>query len=363
MEQRAPKPPPDNAPTTRELAALPARRLAELLPTGWTVSTPLTAPEPSAGRLLLVQAPDGRAASLAIDVKAVVDARDVPVLAERAARRTGADGTIVAGRYASPRARERLAAAGLSFVDWTGNVRISVTDPGLMLTATGADRDPFRSPDRPTTDLRGRPAGRVVRALVDFPGPWQMRDLAAAAGTSLGSTARAVAFLDREDLITRDERGAVTGVAWEPILHRWAKDYELQRQGRLHRFLAPRGTQHVAKSLLDVDPESYAISGSMAAQWIAPYAEARFGLIYARDANTLASAVGARPHDVVNLVVIEPPDDAPFLRTVRRDGLTFTGLSQVTVDLLTGPGRNPSEGVYLMEWMANHTDEWRQSAD
>ncbi len=101
----------------------------------------------------------------------------------------------------------------------------------------------------------------------------------------------------------------------------------------------------------------------MAAQWIAPYAEARFGLIYARDATALASAVGARPLDVVNLVVIEPPDDAPFLRTVRRDGLTFTGLSQVTIDLLTGPGRNPSEGVYLMEWMARHTEEWRRSAD
>ncbi len=363
MEQRAPKPPPENAPTERELAVLPARRFAELLPTGWTVSTPPTAPEPGAGRSLRVQAPDGRTASLAIDVKAVVDARDVPVLAERAARRTGTDGTIVAGRYVSPRTRERLAAAGLSFVDWTGNVRIGVADPGLMLTATGADRDPFRSPDRPTNDLSGRPAGRVVRALVDLPGPWQMRDLAAAAGTSLGSTARTVGFLDREDLITRDARGAITGVDWEPLLHRWAADYDLQRQGRLHRFMAPRGMRHVEKSLLNVDPASYAVSGSIAAKWIAPYAEARFGLIYARDVDALASAVDARPLDVVNLIVIEPPDNAPFLRTVQRDGLTFTALSQVAIDLLTGPGRNPSEGVYLMEWMADHADEWRRSAD
>ncbi len=331
---------------------------------GWTVSMPpLADPGPSTGRALEVQAPDGRTASLAIDVKAVVDARDVPVLAERTARRTETDGTIVAGRYASPRTRERLAAADLSFVDWTGNVRISVADPGLMLTATGADRDPFRSPDRPKSDLQGRPAGRVVRALVDLPGPWQLRDLAAAAGTSVGSTARTIAFLDREALITRDERGTITGVDWEPLLHRWAEDYDLERQGRLHRFFNPRGTRHVARSLLNVDPESYAISGSMAAQWVAPYAEARFGLIYARDPDALASAVDARPLDVINLIVIEPPDDAPFLRTAQRDGLTFTALSQVAIDLLTGPGRNPSEGVYLMEWMADHADEWRRSTD
>ncbi len=69
------------------------------------------------------------------------------------------------------------------------------------VATAGADRDPFRGPERPTNSLRGAPASRIARALVDRRPPWRMRELAKYSATSLGSTARTVDFLAarRED--------------------------------------------------------------------------------------------------------------------------------------------------------------------
>lgn len=42
-----------------------------------------------------------------------------------------------------------------------------------------------------------------------------------------------------------------------------------------------------------------------------------------------------------------------------RNGLTVAALSQVAADLLTGPGREPSEGEELLIWMKDNEDAWR----
>lgn len=42
------------------------------------------------------------------------------------------------------------------------------------------------------------------------------------------------------------------------------------------------------------------------------------------------------------------------------DGIRMAALSQFAVDLLTGPGRNPSEATALLDWMADHQAQWRR---
>jgi hypothetical protein len=42
------------------------------------------------------------------------------------------------------------------------------------------------------------------------------------------------------------------------------------------------------------------------------------------------------------------------------DGLRVAALSQVAVDLLSGPGRNLGEAIVLMEWMADYEPVWRR---
>src|SRR5690606_8750018 len=103
MERSVPASRPTTPPSEQELAALPARRIDELLPGGWIV-LPLAA---SAGSdrgidgALQIEAPDGRSGTLLTEAKTVVNARDVPALAERAAQRAGTGRTIIATRYLS----------------------------------------------------------------------------------------------------------------------------------------------------------------------------------------------------------------------------------------------------------------------
>jgi hypothetical protein len=310
---------------------------------------------------LRLTAPDGRSATLAIQAKTVLDARDVPAVSDQLRLRDDQerDGGLVVARYLSPRAREALISAGVSYVDATGNVRIEVVEPAVFILLGGANRDPWRSPERPTNSLRGRPAARVVRALVDLRPPWKVRELAQAAGASLGSTARTLDFLSREALVERDDAGAVVGVDWPGLLERWAADYDLVRRRRAVRLLAPRGLDGVEDALRASDGQ-YAVSGSLAAARWAPYAEARLALIYSPDVEELQSRLGLREAPSrPNVILIEPDDDYVFDRNVERDGLRLAAPSQVAVDLLVGPGRNPEEGKALISWMAAHEREWR----
>jgi hypothetical protein len=344
--------------TEREIAALPLKRLAELLPEGWQASS---APAPQdVDAAVDITAPDGRPARVLVVAKTVVNARDVPALTDRLARWAPAATALVAARYLSPRTRTALAEAGLSFADLTGNLRVSIADPGLAVLAAGANRDPYRSPERPTNSLRGIPAAKVVRALVDRRRSWTMRELAAEARTSLGSTARTIAFLDREALIERNAIGSVVGTDWEALLRRWADDYDIVKPGRVLPLLAPRGLDDVEASLAR-GGDDYVISGSLAARRLAPYADAHLGLIYARDADELAVRAGARrAPSTPNLVVIEPTDDFMWLRSERGGGLRFAAPSQVFADLNAGPGRSPEEALALLEWMRRNEDGWRR---
>lgn len=166
-------------------------------------------------------------------------------------------------------------------------------------------------------------------------------------------------FLAREALVERDASGAIVDVDWPALLERWAADYDLVKRRRVVRLLAPRGLDSIEDALRGWKAR-YAISGSMAAARWAPYAEARLALVYSPDVDELVSRLGLRePPSRPNVVVIEPDDDYVFERDVERDGLRLAAPSQVAVDLLAGPGRNPEEGKALIDWMTANEPEWR----
>lgn len=307
---------------------------------------------------LRLTAPDGRSAELAVEAKQRMEARDVPSVVRKIGA-FGAAGGLVAARYLSPRARAALRAEGLSYVDATGNVDVSLDEPAVALRAAGADRDPWRAPDGPIGSLQGLPAARVVRALVDLPAPWRMRELAAAAGTALGSTARAIDLLDREALVERDRRGTIQAAKWDELLERWAADYDLTRGRRVVRLLAPRGLETVERALGKVR-QPYAVGGSLAARWHISYAEPATAVVYTPDADRLQRTLRLTPAQTrANVLLIEPRDDLPLVRAQRQDDVTYTAPSQTVADLLNGPGRNPEEGRALLDWMRANEHDWR----
>lgn len=60
-----------------------------------------------------------------------------------------------------------------------------------------------------------------------------------------------------------------------------------------------------------------------------------------------------------NAVLLEPLDPVVFDRTIERDGVRSVAPSHIAVDLLTGPGREPSQGERMLTWMETHEDVWR----
>jgi hypothetical protein len=81
--------------------------------------------------------------------------------------------------------------------------------------------------------------------------------------------------------------------------------------------------------------------------------------VYCENPKALAEHLEARATDAgANLLLLRPFDPVVFERTWSEDGLTFAALSQVAADLLTSPGRGPSEGEGLLRWMGEHTDGW-----
>ena len=52
-----------------------------------------------------------------------------------------------------------------------------------------------------------------------------------------------------------------------------------------------------------------------------------------------------------NVVIAAAAYDVIYDCSVTDEGLTYVAPSQIAVDLLSGPGRNPSEAEFLIEWM------------
>lgn len=347
-----------NSPSEVQTLRTVERLATDALPGGWSLRARR---EPKAQRRQLdakwtVQAPDGSAATFAVEVKRSLLAHQLDdILAQLAA----ADGRpLLAAPYLGPTLRASLADRGVSFVDTTGNIRLLADRPGLFVERHGATKDPWPT-DETLRSLRGRAAGRAVRALVDFRPPYGVRDLAKRASVPLASLSRTLRLLDREGLVARDDRGAVTTLDWEGTLRRWSQDYEFTRSNRVAYYLDPRGLSETAKRL-DAVRWTYAVTGAMAAQRFAPIAPARQAAIYVEDSMRAAERLKFRPADAgANVVLAEPFDPVAFERTTMRDGIRVVAAAQLAVDLLTGPGREPSEGNELLAWMRSNEDDWR----
>src|SRR5262249_52549388 len=332
------------------------------LPPTWSVDLPkrpaaarasTTRMEPDA--LLEIRAPDGTKSTGVVEYKPGLEPRYVPSVAAQLralSTATGAEGALVAAPFLSPRNRDLLTRAGLSYVDGTGNLRLALERPALFIETSGASTDPWASIDgRPLRSLKGPTAGRVVRALCDFRPPYGVLELARRAQPSLASVARVFAFLESEALIQREPRGPVTDVRWAELIRRWTADYVFAKANRVQTYMEPRGLPALMDKLKTA-PWQYAVTGSLAAANVAPIAAPRLAIVYVDDADKAAAELRLRPADAgANVILAEPFDSVVYDRCQERDGVVYAALSQVAADLLTSPGRSPTEGEELIRWM------------
>jgi hypothetical protein len=200
----------------------------------------------------------------------------------------------------------------------------------------------------------------VVRALADYAQPVTMPELVRRSGASTGATYRVVDFLEREALLQRTPRGPITDVSWRPMLQRWSLDYGFQHSNSVTRYLQPRGLPALVERLGEAHGLLYAVTGSLAAHRLAPYAPERLAMIYVDDLDRAVDLLDLRPVDTgANVLLAAPVYDVVFDRLSFVDGVFYAAPSQTAVDLLTGPGRSPAEGEALLDWMATHEPAWR----
>ena len=353
-----------------------AANLRSRLPSGWSLEELGEGLRPWSGAAKIdgaftLTAPQGDSTTIIFEVKGrPVEARLVSSLLDRWQRTLlpqsqemlGAGDSfnlMVIAPFLGPSAKERLAEAGISFADVTGNMRLVTDRPAVFIETQGATRNPWRE-NVPLRSLQGRRSARVVRAFLDYCPPFGTRELASLTGNAPASISRVSDLLERDSIIERaSPRGAIISVDWQRLLRRWVVDYDFSAANRMISCLEPRGLSNLFGKLSGAD-FSYAVTGSFAANRYAPLVEPRLAIIYAADPGDAMKRLGLRPADAGgNVLIGQPFDPVVFDRTERDEGIIYTRVTQVAVDLMTGPGRGPAEGEGLIEWMESNEEAWR----
>ena len=350
--------------------------IRQRLPPGWDLTELPGQVASDSDRLrfdgaLVLADPQGLAANIVAEVKRrPVEARDVSMLSDRWGRVLlpqsrelwGPEGDsilMVVAPFLGPSARDRLAEAGISFADATGNIRLVSSSPAVFIEASGAARNPWRE-NLPLRSLKGSRSGRVVRAFLDYGPPFGTRELSSLTRNAPASVSRVAELLEREAIIQRDRaRGPVSRVDWERLLRRWALDYDFSEANELIPCLEARGVTSLMDKLRGAD-FTYAVTGSFAAVRHAPVAEPRLATVFTPNARDTINRLGTRPADSgANVLICQPFDPVVFDRIEEDEGIAYAKVTQVALDLLTGPGRGPAEAENLIDWMRSHEDIWR----
>lgn len=344
------------------------RRVTELLPQAWTVtsSAPVASGSDTPALTALLVGPRGVEVAYAVEARrsGSVPAKLLPVVLRDVEKRAGLPVLFVSD-YIGASLRAGLDQAGISYADATGWVRITRDDPLVLLTGQGALRAPRDRETSAVSRMNGIAAGSSIRALVTVQLPIGVRSLATAAGVSPGSVAKLLATLSREGIVDRDEVGAVTRVRRRDLIRRWVLDYSFATaNSNAGYYIAPRGLTRAIAILEDTDG-GVTLTGSAAARrllpdGVVPVVPLQFLALYAADPAQIVGILGLIEADPTTAnVVIATPQDPDILDASR---MTTAPVPLVLADLLTLPGRSDAEAEQLMDTLAAVDPAWGSAA-
>lgn len=350
--------------TESELLDAAVEVLTNRLPSSWAVVRQSTGGDPEARDLVIKSPGLGSQSPILVEAKSDVSARDVQALMggpwRRWRRQTGNYPILLVAPYIGPRVRELLTEENVSYVDLTGNARLSIDDPGVFIQTDGASRDP-RSV-KPRSGIRGAQAGAVVRVLTDAAPPYTGADIARAANVNEGYLSRILDTLTDEGLIDRESFGPVTSVDWPAILRRRAQALDLFKPNGTFRYVARQGTGALLERLRNRPSSAQppTVTGSFAAVRLAPFAAPALLVVYTMSPRELATELELLPAEAgADTVLIRPDNNNAFARSTPEGGIGWAAPSQVAIDCLAGSGRMPPEGEALIGWMQDDESRWR----
>jgi len=269
---------------------------------------------------------------------------------------------LVAAPWLSARSQQAIIDAGYSYLDLTGNVRLSMKTPPLLVRLQGATENPDPI-GRPPVRLQGTQLGGLIRTLVEVAPPYRMTDLARTTGLSNAYVSRSLDALHDERLIERDPKTKlVKSVDWRELLLARAETYDLFKANRARTFITRPGAQSLYQSLGQVDQA--VVTGSFAAYELVQIAVPAQLTLYVPNTAAFAEQYDLLPtHRGADVVLLNAASPSQLVGARRlSDGTFHAAISQVALDCLAGNGRLPEEGAALLDWMAEHLTKWRATA-
>ena len=267
---------------------------------------------------------------------------------------------IVVARTITAEARQRLAEAGVGFLDATGAKYLDL--PGLYLWTEGRPQGAgaLAPKDPPGLRLSGR-AGVATEGMLNDPERrWKVRDLAAEASVSLGLVHRLFLRLQGEGLVVAEGAGPhKTRRVARPaeLLDLWAEEMSDRgvRQLRAYRLARdPRAQVTALSRALDDAGIDHAVTGAAAAARLAPFVTAvPVTEVWVSELIDLADAAQAANADPVtdghNVNFRCAKDDAPLIFRERHDDAWLADTFRIYIDLRADPRRGREQADRLRE--------------
>lgn len=354
------------APTEEALLEAAFRTVEERLPPRWALEWINYGSEGGQDRLLNLKSPNSSGRGFLVETKKSLSPKDVaamigPDLVRRLRVMSGGTPILVVAPFISPRTQQLLAEQDISYLDLTGNVRLVLDNPGLFIQTSGAAKNPYAQ-QRPSRGLRGAKAGLIIRTLIDARPPYTVSEIADAAGVVPGYVSRVLETLESEALVIRGARGQVINVEWQELIRRRAAALDLLAEQTSRTYVSPNGARGALEAIATTKAKAL-VTGSFAAVRLSPIAAPALLVAYSMRPEDLASELKLKSvSEGADVVLIRPENPGVFRGAREDEGRTWAAPSQIAIDCFSGPGRMPSEGQAVIEWMAINEDLWQASS-
>jgi hypothetical protein len=268
---------------------------------------------------------------------------------------------LVVVPYMGEVGRKRCEQAGVAWLDLSGNARIVV--PGVHILVDGRENR-FKSRGRPSSAFAPK-ASRIARwLLIHHDRFLTQREIALATDIDEGYTSRVVKRLEDENLVVRDDAGAIRPRDPSLLLDAWREEYDFEKHRILRGHVAARSGDTLLRSLAETLREyevDYAVSGLGAAWLITRFAGFRLVTFYLREQPpaTLLEEISFREEARgANVWLAIPNDEGVFHGASEQDGVRCVHPVQVYLDL----GAHPERAAEAANELRERYVSWRRSA-
>jgi hypothetical protein len=249
---------------------------------------------------------------------------------------------LVAVPYMGATGRELCDAAGVGWLDLSGNARIIA--PGLRVLIEGKPNH-FKRRGRPSSAFAPKSA-RIARwLLMHTDRSWTQREIAQATEVDEGFTSRIVSKLEHDELVARGPDGTIRVPNPDLLLDAWREDYDFSK----HRILRGHVPARSGDELLGVLAEKlrdqgipYAATGLAAAWILTRFAGFRTVTLYLAEdpSREVLSRLGVREEEQgANVWLVVPNDQGVFHGAREGDGNRCVHPVQAYLDLTAHPER------------------------